>query len=198
MFFIYTLKLGYIMDKNNLQNLRQSINSKFSKLIEPVKIQDIDEDLESILRDIESKYDFNEDVLRKEFSYVCNTKDISILYLDDEENNLNSFYSCFRHDFNIFLAHTTDVALDILTREKIDIVITDQKMPKMSGLDFLIRVKNKFEKCPMFIMVSAYVDSEVLIDAINNVHIFKFLHKPFDIDEIKNTITEAYSYHLNK
>lgn len=190
------------MNKSNIHHLRESINSKFSKLTENEKIHEYEEVINlndnETDTDVESEYEFNEDVIRKEISYITNTKEISILYVDDEANNLNAFLACFRHDFNIFLAHTPDVALDILKKEKIDIVITDQKMPKLTGLEFLIKVKNTFKKTPVFMILSAYVDTDVLINAINDVHIFKFLHKPFDLEEIKKSIGEAYSYHLNK
>ncbi len=187
------------MAKESINHLRKSINSKFSKLHEVTEKEDsFNDNLENITDDVNLDYDFNEDIIRREFSYITNTKDISILYVDDESHNLNSFYACLRHDFNIFLAHNTDIALDILNKEKIDIVITDQKMPKITGLEFLTNIKNKFKKSPIFMILSAYVDAEVLMNAINDVHIFKFLHKPFNVEEIKNSITEAYSYHLNK
>ncbi len=187
------------MDKTNIHHLRESIYSKFSKLAENEKIQDYEEDLHiNDNNEIESEYEFNEDIMRQEISYITDTKEINILYVDDESNNLTAFLACFRQDYNIFLAHTTDLALDILKKEKIDIIITDQKMPKLTGLEFLIKVKNTIPKTPIFMILSAYVDADVLINAINNVHIFKFLHKPFDLEEIKKSISEAYSYHLNK
>jgi response regulator RpfG family c-di-GMP phosphodiesterase len=182
------------MNNDNIHHLRNSILSKCTKLTETEAIEPKSEEIEI---ESEADYEINDDVLRKEFSYVIDSKDISILYLDDESNNLNSFFACFRNDYNIFLAHTPEVALDILNKEKIDIVITDQKMPKITGIEFLTKVKTLYKKSPVFMILSAYVDTQLLINAINDVHVYKFLSKPYELDEIKNSISEAYSYHLS-
>ncbi len=183
------------MDNDSIHHLRSSIYSKCTKLTEKIHESEIKPKSEEI--ESEADYELNDDFLRKEFSYVTNSNKISILYLDDEANNLNIFYSYFRNDFNIFLAHSSEIAIDILRKEKIDIIITDQRMPKISGIEFLTKVKCMFKNSPVFMILSSYVDTELLMDAINNVHVYKYLNNPYDLDAIKNSITEAYSYHLS-
>jgi len=174
------------MCNNDINNLRNTINSKFSKILETPSKKDIFKYTET-----------NNDVLNDYYSYVSKLKNVSILYIDDEENNLNSFYACFRNDYNIFLAHDTDIALDILHKEKIDILITDQKMPKLTGIEFLLKIQTIFKKLPVFMITSAHLDTESYINKTHNLEIFKYFPKPFDLEEIKSSVYDAY-YYMNR
>ena len=62
---------------------------------------------------------------------------IKILYVDDEENNLQAFKATFRRDYKIFLAISAKEGREILDKEEIDIIITDQRMPEETGVEFL-------------------------------------------------------------
>lgn len=66
-----------------------------------------------------------------------NQKNINVLYVDDEVNNLNSFKATFRRNFNITTSETVDEALKILEQEAIHVILSDQRMPKMTGIEFL-------------------------------------------------------------
>jgi len=61
----------------------------------------------------------------------------NILYVDDEDINLRQFKSVFRRDFNIFIANSGEEGLKILDEKNFDLIITDQRMPKMTGVEFL-------------------------------------------------------------
>jgi DNA-binding NtrC family response regulator len=69
-------------------------------------------------------------------------KKYSILYIDDEESNLRIFKNTFRRDFNIFTANSAQNALEMLKEVNVDVLITDQRMPGMSGTELLKEVKN--------------------------------------------------------
>jgi len=67
---------------------------------------------------------------------------IRILYIDDEENNLQAFKATFRREYKIFLAIGANQAREILKTEEIDLIITDQRMPEETGVEFLESILN--------------------------------------------------------
>ena len=71
-------------------------------------------------------------------------KKIDILYVDDEENNLISFKATFRLKYNILIASSADAAMKILETKPVEIIITDQRMPNMTGIEFLEKVIEKY------------------------------------------------------
>jgi response regulator RpfG family c-di-GMP phosphodiesterase len=118
------------------------------------------------------------------------TKEISILYIDDEVNNLVAFKANFRRDYNIFTTENTDEAMTFLKGNKIQIVITDQRMPGKTGVEFLQDVMKEFPD-PIRILLTGYSDIEVVIDSINKGQIFRYLTKPFNDLELKMAIENA-------
>jgi len=116
---------------------------------------------------------------------------ISILYVDDEINNLNSFKAAFRRDFNVLLASSGQEGLAILEANTIHVIITDQRMPEMTGVDFLIEVLKKYTE-PIRILLTGYTDINAVIDAVNKGHIYYYLNKPWDEQQLKIIIKNAY------
>ena len=122
-------------------------------------------------------------------------KKINILYVDDEENNLMSFKATFRIKYNIYTANSADEAMKILDSKHLDIIITDQRMPNMTGVEFLEKVLEKNPE-PMRILLTGYADMNAVIDAVNKGKIFHYLSKPWDEDELDITIKRAYDVYL--
>ncbi len=116
---------------------------------------------------------------------------IVILYVDDEENNLISFKANFRIKYEVFTALSGDEALKLLETKSVDVIITDQRMPNMTGVEFLEHVLSKFPD-PMRILLTGYTDLSAVIDAVNKGKIFHYLSKPWDDNELDITITRAY------
>ncbi|CAG4994581.1 Hydrogenase transcriptional regulatory protein hupR1 [Dyadobacter sp. CECT 9275] len=116
---------------------------------------------------------------------------ISVLYVDDELNNLNSFKAAFRRDFNVLIATSGQEGLKILEENTIHVIITDQRMPGMTGVDFLIEVLKKFSD-PIRILLTGYTDVNAVIDAVNKGHIYYYINKPWDEDQMKIVIRNAY------
>ncbi|WP_221390942.1 response regulator [Dyadobacter sp. NIV53] len=116
---------------------------------------------------------------------------ISILYVDDEINNLNSFKAAFRRDFNVLLATSGREGLEILENNVIHVIITDQRMPEMTGVDFLIEVLKKYTD-PIRILLTGYTDINAVIDAVNKGHIYYYLNKPWDEQQLKIIIKNAF------
>ena len=122
---------------------------------------------------------------------------LTILYVDDEENNLFSFKATFRIKYNVLTALSGDEALKILDTNRVHIIITDQRMPEMTGVEFLERVLEKYPD-PMRILLTGYADMGAVVDAVNKGKIFHYLAKPWNEEELDITITRAYQKYLEK
>jgi response regulator RpfG family c-di-GMP phosphodiesterase len=122
---------------------------------------------------------------------------ITVLYVDDEENNLFSFKATFRVKYNILTAISGDEALKILEAKQIHIIISDQRMPEMTGVEFLEIVLGKFPD-PMRILLTGYADMAAVVDAVNKGKIFHYLTKPWNEEELDLTINRAYEKYLEK
>jgi response regulator RpfG family c-di-GMP phosphodiesterase len=118
-------------------------------------------------------------------------KKINILYVDDEENNLISFKAAFRIKYNIHIAISAEEAMKILDSKPIEIIITDQRMPNITGVEFLEKVIQKSVD-PMRILLTGYADMNAVIDAVNKGKIFHYLSKPWNEEELDMTILRAY------
>ncbi len=115
----------------------------------------------------------------------------SILYIDDEEHNLVSFKSTFRREFNIFVAISGPVGLEIMEQNDIGLVITDQRMPEMTGVEFLEKVMLLHPDCIRMIM-TGFSDMDAIIQAINKGNIYRYIAKPWNREELKITIDSAF------
>ena len=120
-----------------------------------------------------------------------NHNKINILYVDDEINNLNSFNAAFRRDYNIFIASSGKEGLEILHSNKIHIIITDQRMPEMTGVDFLAEVLKEFPD-PVRLLLTGYADMAAVVDAVNIGKIYYYLTKPWDEQGLKIVIKNAF------
>jgi response regulator RpfG family c-di-GMP phosphodiesterase len=123
---------------------------------------------------------------------------IRILYVDDEEINLQAFRSTFKRDYVILLAVSAKEARKILADNEVDIIITDQRMPVETGLDFLESICKKYPE-PIRILLTAYTDMQLVTEAVKNKLIYHYLTKPWDEGYFKNIIQNAFEvYSLRK
>jgi class 3 adenylate cyclase/FixJ family two-component response regulator len=117
-------------------------------------------------------------------------KDVfNVLYVDDEENNLNSFRAALRRNYNIYTALSGEEGMDILSKNDIHVVVTDQRMPTMTGVQFLQHIPP--EKDNIRIILTGFSDIESIIEAINTGMVYRYITKPWDKDELKITIDNA-------
>lgn len=121
----------------------------------------------------------------------------TILYVDDEENNLFSFKAVFRLKYNVLTAISGDEAMKVLSEKNVQIIITDQRMPEMTGVEFLEKVLEKYPD-PMRILLTGYADMNAVIEAVNKGKIFHYLNKPWNEQELDDTIQKAYQKYLEK
>lgn len=126
------------------------------------------------------------------------TKDIRLLYVDDEQNNLTAFKATFRRDFKVFTAISAAEGKKILDEEEIHILITDQRMPVMTGVEFLESILDDYPDM-IRILLTGYTDIEAVIDAINKGQVYRYITKPWDETELRITIKNAFEvYSLKK
>ena len=116
-------------------------------------------------------------------------KEYNVLYVDDEENNLNSFRAALRRDYNIFTARSGEEGMEILSKNDIHVVVTDQRMPHMTGVQFLQNIPGDQDN--IRIILTGFSDIESIIEAINTGKVYRYIKKPWDRDELKITIDNA-------
>lgn len=113
-----------------------------------------------------------------------------ILYVDDEEHNLISFEATFRREYNVHTAKSAAEGLAIMRENEIDLVITDQRMPEMTGIQFLEKIAPEFPDTIKMIL-TGFSDIGVIVEAINSGRVFRYITKPWDENELRMTIENA-------
>ncbi|MFK7970733.1 MAG: adenylate/guanylate cyclase domain-containing protein [Bacteroidia bacterium] len=114
----------------------------------------------------------------------------NVLFVDDEPDNCLVFKSTFRRSYNVFTASSGEEGLEILGREKIHLILTDQRMPGMTGVEFLTKLVPLYPE-PMRIVVTGYSDIEAVINAINNGQVFRYILKPWNDTELDGVMQQA-------
>lgn len=119
-----------------------------------------------------------------------NSQKSHILYIDDEKQNLSGFKYVFKKHYQVHIALSAEEGWEILNTHPIKVIISDQRMPKVTGTQFLEKAAEKF---PMVyrIILTAYTDVQEIIAAINQGKIFQYIRKPWDKDEVKVIIDNA-------
>lgn len=116
---------------------------------------------------------------------------VRILYVDDERGNIDYFRSVFRREYDIVTAASGEEGLNILaSNPDIPIILTDQRMPRMVGVEFLRRSID-IARDSIRILVTGYADMETVINAINLGHIYYYISKPWTYDEMNIIIKRA-------
>ncbi|KER10637.1 MAG: hypothetical protein HY22_03905 [[Candidatus Thermochlorobacteriaceae] bacterium GBChlB] len=114
---------------------------------------------------------------------------VKILFVDDEQKVLESLELVFR-DTPIRLATSGDEALKILRAEEISVLVSDQRMPKMSGVE-LLREAKKISPHTIRILLTGYSDLEQVIDSINTGEVYRYINKPWDNAKLRETVQFA-------
>jgi serine phosphatase RsbU (regulator of sigma subunit) len=128
-----------------------------------------------------------------------NTEALSpILYVDDEEDNLVVFRSTFRREYKIFTALSGMEGIEILRNHEIHLIITDQRMPEMTGIQFLEKIIPHYPDCIRMIL-TGFSDIEAIIQAINTGRVYRYITKPWNREELKMNIDRGLeAYHLKE
>jgi two-component system NtrC family sensor kinase len=117
-------------------------------------------------------------------------REYPVLYVDDEPENLRIFELGFRRDFHVVTAESGERGLEILNERPVAVVLSDHKMPGMTGVDFLSRARGLDPKA-IRILVTAYGDADTLSGAINDGSIYRYIAKPWRPEDLRLAVKRA-------
>lgn len=121
---------------------------------------------------------------------------IKVLYIDDEQNNLNGFKATFRFDYTVFIAVNIEQAYEHLQKNPgISVILCDQRMPDKTGVQFFEEMRVQYP-LPIRMLITGYTDIESVIDAVNRGHIFRYIKKPWTDTDVKSAIEEASKFYI--
>jgi CheY-like chemotaxis protein len=121
-----------------------------------------------------------------------------ILIVDDEQDNLDAFRFNFRRVFSILSAQSGPEALEILRETDVAVIVTDQRMPRMTGLE-LLREAERVRPDAVGVILTAFTDVDVLIEAISLGQIYRYITKPWEAKEVRGVLLQALErYHLRR
>jgi DNA-binding NtrC family response regulator len=113
-----------------------------------------------------------------------------ILFVDDEERIVNLLKIMFRSTYDVFTATNGHQALQIVAANQIHVVVSDQRMPEMLGIDLLAKVR-ELSPNTMRLLLTGYSDLAAIVGSVNDGEVFRFISKPWDQEDIKKTLAEA-------
>ena len=113
-----------------------------------------------------------------------------VLIVDDEQTILSCLREMFGLDYTIFTAPDAREALAILEREPMDVIVSDYNMPGMDGLSLLIEVKRRYPTL-IRVLMTAYADMQLVIRAMNEGEIHRFIAKPYKSFEFRRILEEC-------
>jgi len=119
----------------------------------------------------------------------------TVLCVDDELNILSSLKRMLRReDYRLLTANSGEEALSLIEKETVHLVVSDYRMPVMTGTELLQKVKEK-SPCTVRVILSGYADAGVIVDAINKGEIYRFFTKPWNDDELITAIRQCLDQH---
>lgn len=118
------------------------------------------------------------------------TKKYNILYVDDEPDNLLAFRSVFRRFFNVFTANDGPEAIEFLNDQTVDLILSDQRMPEMTGVELLNKVSIEHPNIIRMI-VTGYSEMAPILHAVENGKVAKYITKPWKVEELMSILENA-------
>jgi signal transduction histidine kinase len=115
----------------------------------------------------------------------------NILIVDDEPEITKALRRLFRKSYKVFTAHSGHEALEILQEHSIPVIISDQRMPGLTGSEFLSRVEKQYPDSTR-LLVTGFADINAVIEAINTGRIFRYVTKPWDPEELIGIVAQAF------
>ncbi|AFY40193.1 response regulator receiver modulated GAF sensor protein [[Leptolyngbya] sp. PCC 7376] len=129
--------------------------------------------------------------ITEQMKAVTRRQKAKLLVVDDEPDNLDLLYRTFRRDFHVLRASNGIEALQVLEEEgEVAVIISDQRMPKMKGTEFLSRTVPEFPNT-MRIILTGFTDVEDLVEAINAGQVYRYITKPWDPAELQDVVAVA-------
>jgi len=117
-----------------------------------------------------------------------------LLVVDDEPDLVQSVQDLLRFDFRVLGATRATEGMKIMEREKVDVVMTDQRMPEMSGVEFLKHLRESYPDTTR-LLFTAHADIEAVTDAINQGSVYRYISKPWEPHELREVLRQAVEHH---
>jgi response regulator RpfG family c-di-GMP phosphodiesterase len=113
-----------------------------------------------------------------------------LLIVDDEPNVCDSVHDLLRREFRVLKAHSAEEGYKLMQQEEVHIVMSDQRMPQISGVELLAKVKSRYPGA-IRMLFTGFADLESIIAAINQGHVYQFLKKPWQPEELETAVRQA-------
>lgn len=114
----------------------------------------------------------------------------NVLFVDDEPRVTSALKAIFRREYNVLIANSGADALAILKKSKVDVLVSDQRMPHMLGNELLAKVSKLYPQT-MRILLTGFMDKKAIVDSINQGEVYRFINKPWRNDEMREVVAEA-------
>ena len=114
----------------------------------------------------------------------------TVLVVDDEVRSQDAMRRTLDEDFTVFIASSADEARGLLERQPVSVILCDQRMPGMTGVNFLKEVRERWPET-VRIVISGYTDGEDIIAGINEAGIYQYILKPWSPDHLLETVRNA-------
>ena len=113
-----------------------------------------------------------------------------LLIVDDEPNVCDSVHDLLRREFRVLKAHSAEEGYRLMQREEVHIVMSDQRMPQISGVELLTTLKARYPQA-IRMLFTGFADLESVISAINQGHVYQFVRKPWEPEELLVAVRQA-------
>ena len=114
----------------------------------------------------------------------------TLLFVDDEERIVNLLRTMFRSEYQVLTATSGKEALEILAKHRVEVLVSDQRMPGMLGVELLAEARKR-SPATMRILLTGYSDLAAIVGSVNDGEVFRFINKPWNHEEIKTIIRAA-------
>jgi len=121
------------------------------------------------------------------------TKKFTILVVDDEPDITDSLHRTFRKEYRVVTANAGEQAVDVLGQTPVDLIISDQRMPGMTG-DEVLKRASELQPEAVRILLTGYSDLESLVRCVNEASIYKYLSKPWEPEQLRLTVSRALEH----
>lgn len=118
------------------------------------------------------------------------TKSHAVLIVDDEPDVLFSLTGLLRRDFQVYTATSGQDALEIMRQHPVHVIMTDQRMPAMTGAELMENVRLTYPDA-VRIIFTGYADTRAVVDAINSGELYRYITKPWDPDDLIEVLKDA-------
>ncbi len=113
-----------------------------------------------------------------------------LLIVDDEPNVCDSVHDLLRREFRVLKANSAEEGYRLMQQEEVHIVMSDQRMPQISGVELLTKVKSRYPQA-IRMLFTGFADLESIVAAINQGHVFQFVKKPLQPEELEAAVRQA-------